>query len=63
MVCEGTSSLLPSQRKKSSVLVVLFVGLIMLGGFKLACSKRCWKIQYVQRRKAVVVTVRNLQHS
>lgn len=62
MVCEGTSSLLPSQRKKSSVLVVSCVRLIVLGGFKLACSKQCWKIWYVQRRKAVVVTVGNLQY-
>lgn len=35
MVCEGTSLPLLSLRKKSIVLVVLFVVLIMLGGFEL----------------------------
>lgn len=63
MVYEGTRSLLLSLRRKSTVLVVLFVGLIMLGGSKLVCSKLCWKIQYVQRWKAAMVTVGNLQYS
>lgn len=44
MVCEGTRLLLLSHRRKSTVFVVLFVVLIMLGGFKVVCSKQCWRI-------------------
>lgn len=62
MVCEGTRSLLLSLRRKSTVLVVLFVVLIMLGGIKLVCSEWSWKIWYVQRWKSLMVAVGNLQY-
>jgi len=39
MVCEGTRSLLLCLKRKCTVLVVLFVVLIVLAGFKLVGSK------------------------